>query len=94
MIRFLHSGDIGKLDKDGFLTITGRIKELIITAGGENIPPVLIEEEIKKEIGSVVSNVMVVGDRRKFLACLITLKAQPNPQATEGTYPFTGTFYF
>eukprot|EP00026_Physarum_polycephalum_P004408 Phypoly_transcript_04427.p1 GENE.Phypoly_transcript_04427~~Phypoly_transcript_04427.p1 ORF type:complete len:660 (+),score=152.47 Phypoly_transcript_04427:135-2114(+) len=86
---FLHSGDIGKLDQDGFLTITGRIKELIITAGGENVPPVLIEDEIKKEIGSVVSNVMVVGDRRKFLACLITLKTTPNPSAPEGTYPFT-----
>jgi len=40
---FLHSGDIGKLTKDGVLFITGRVKELIITAGGENIPPILIE---------------------------------------------------
>lgn len=86
---FLHSGDIGKLDADGFLYITGRIKELIITAGGENIPPVILEEEIKKEIGTVVSNVMVVGDRRKFLACLITIKAAPVPNHQEGQYPFT-----
>jgi hypothetical protein len=54
------------------------------------VAPVLIEEEIKKEIGSVVSNIMVVGDRRKFLACLITLKATPNPSVPEGVYPFTG----
>ena len=46
--RWLHSGDVGKLDKNGNLTITGRIKELIITAGGENVAPVLIENEVKK----------------------------------------------
>lgn len=86
---WLHSGDIGRLDKDGFLYITGRIKELIITAGGENVPPVLIEDEIKLEIGKVVSNVMVVGDRRKFLTCLITLKTTPNAEVKPGDYPFT-----
>ena len=45
---FLHSGDVGKVDVDGFCFITGRIKELIITAGGENVPPVLIEDIIKE----------------------------------------------
>jgi long-chain-fatty-acid--CoA ligase ACSBG len=70
---FLHSGDVGKLTKEGVLFITGRVKELIITAGGENIPPILIENEIKKAL-PCLSNVMVVGDFRKYLTCLISLK--------------------
>ncbi|CAH0479410.1 unnamed protein product [Peronospora belbahrii] len=45
---WLHLGDCGKIDKDGFMTITGRIKELIVTAGGENVPPVIIEDTIKE----------------------------------------------
>lgn len=71
--RFLHSGDVGKLDKRGNLKITGRIKELIITAGGENVAPVLIENEIKEEL-KFVSNCMVIGDQKKFLAVLLTFK--------------------
>eukprot|EP00178_Gracilaria_changii_P013288 TRINITY_DN3759_c0_g1_i5.p1 TRINITY_DN3759_c0_g1~~TRINITY_DN3759_c0_g1_i5.p1 ORF type:complete len:271 (-),score=71.72 TRINITY_DN3759_c0_g1_i5:173-955(-) len=73
---WLHSGDVGKIDSNGFLSITGRIKELIVTAGGENVPPVLIEEEIKKELPGV-SNVVVIGDKRKFLSCLITMRVDP-----------------
>ena len=70
---FLHSGDVGKLDKRANLSITGRIKELIITAGGENIAPILIENEVKEEL-KFISNVMVIGDKRKYLVLLITLK--------------------
>ncbi|KAG7399101.1 hypothetical protein PHYBOEH_009679 [Phytophthora boehmeriae] len=70
---WLHSGDCGKLDEDGFMSITGRIKELIITAGGENVPPVIIEDTIKEEL-PLLSNVMVIGDRRKFLSALFTLR--------------------
>jgi long-chain-fatty-acid--CoA ligase ACSBG len=79
---FLHSGDVAEFDGNddpqipqpsGFMRITGRIKELIITAGGENVPPVLIENEMKAAM-LAVSNVMVIGDKRKFLAMLVSLK--------------------
>ncbi|CAK78507.1 unnamed protein product (macronuclear) [Paramecium tetraurelia] len=70
---FLHSGDIGKIDQKGNLIITGRIKELIITAGGENVAPILIENEIKKNL-EFVSNCMVIGDNRRYLSVLLTLK--------------------
>eukprot|EP01111_Echinosteliopsis_oligospora_P009727 TRINITY_DN2900_c0_g1_i3.p1 TRINITY_DN2900_c0_g1~~TRINITY_DN2900_c0_g1_i3.p1 ORF type:complete len:436 (+),score=132.01 TRINITY_DN2900_c0_g1_i3:797-2104(+) len=86
---YLHSGDIGKIDKDGYLFITGRIKELIITAGGENIPPILIEDDLKREAGALVSNAMVIGDKRKFLTVLFTLKAAPISVPVEGVYPFS-----
>lgn len=81
---FLHSGDVAVLDEDndpeipapsGFMTITGRIKELIITAGGENVPPVLIENEMKLNMPAI-SNVMVIGDKRKFLAMVLSLKVE------------------
>ncbi len=71
---YLHSGDLGKFDQDGFLYITGRIKELLITAGGENVAPVPIEDAVKEELPDIVSNSMVVGDKRKYLTLLITLK--------------------
>ncbi|XP_033107079.1 long-chain-fatty-acid--CoA ligase ACSBG2-like [Anneissia japonica] len=72
---YLHSGDIGMEDKDGFLYITGRIKELIITAGGENVAPVPIEDVVKKE-AQVIGNCMLIGDQKKFLSLLVTLKVK------------------
>ncbi|XP_063869884.1 long-chain-fatty-acid--CoA ligase ACSBG2-like isoform X4 [Scylla paramamosain] len=74
---WLHSGDIGRLDSDGFLFITGRIKELIITAGGENIAPVLLEDNLKAEL-PCLSNSMLIGDKRKFLSVLLTIKTNMN----------------
>ena len=58
---YFHSGDLGKVDENGFLFITGRIKELIITAGGENVAPVIIEDNFKA-VCPPVSNIMVVGE--------------------------------
>ncbi len=81
---FLHSGDVGQVDARGFLTITGRLKELIITAGGENIPPVLIENTIKEHV-PFISQVMVIGDRRKFLTCLVTLHTTLEDDGTPTT---------
>ncbi|XP_056628685.1 long-chain-fatty-acid--CoA ligase ACSBG2 isoform X1 [Triplophysa dalaica] len=74
---WLHSGDLGKHDQNDFLFITGRIKELIITAGGENIPPVPIEDEVKEAV-PLISNAMLIGDKRKFLSLLITIKCELN----------------
>jgi len=68
---WLHSGDLGAFDKDGFLTITGRKKEIIITAGGKNIAPKNIEAAIKQS--PLVGEAVVIGDRRKFLTALVTL---------------------
>ncbi|TRY98417.1 hypothetical protein DNTS_017963 [Danionella cerebrum] len=74
---WLHSGDLGKLDENDFLFITGRIKELIITAGGENIPPVPIEDAVKEAV-PLISNAMLIGDKRKFLSMLLTIKSEVN----------------
>ena len=68
---WLHSGDIGVIDGEGFLQITDRKKDLLITAGGENIAPQVIEGHLKGI--PVVDQAVVVGDRRKYLAALVTL---------------------
>jgi len=68
---WLHTGDLGAIDSDGFLTITGRKKDIIITAGGKNITPANLENEIKQH--PLVSQCVVVGDRRPYLVALVTL---------------------
>lgn len=76
---WLHSGDIGTIDSDGFLQITDRKKDLLITAGGENIAPQLIEGMLKSI--PVIGQAVVVGDRQKYLAALVTL--DPDRVVTE-----------
>ena len=71
---WLHSGDLGEFDAEGFLTITGRKKDIIITAGGKNVAPRLLESGMKDH--PLISEAVVVGDRRKFLTCLVTLDAE------------------
>jgi long-chain acyl-CoA synthetase len=68
---WLHTGDIGEVDSEGFIKITGRKKDIIITAGGKNITPANLEAEIKQHL--LVSQSVVVGDRRPYLVALVTL---------------------
>ena len=68
---WLHTGDIGEIDSDGYLSITGRKKDIIITAGGKNITPANLEADIKQH--GLVSQCVVIGDRRPYLVALVTL---------------------
>jgi long-chain acyl-CoA synthetase len=68
---WLHTGDIGEIDPEGFIKITGRKKDIIITAGGKNITPANLENEIKQH--PLVSQCVVVGDRKPYLVALVTL---------------------
>jgi long-chain acyl-CoA synthetase len=68
---WLRSGDIGRLDDDGFLTITDRKKDIIVTAGGKNVAPQNLENELKAS--KFVSQALVIGDKRPYIVALITL---------------------
>jgi long-chain acyl-CoA synthetase len=74
---WLHTGDLGRLDEDGFLFITGRKKDIIITAGGKNITPANLENGLKQN--RWISQAVVVGDRRPYLVALITLDPDEVP---------------
>merc|ERR1719433_1845080 len=86
---WLHSGDKGTIDTNGMLRITGRYKELIIGAGGENIAPVPVEENIKL-LCPALSNVMMVGDQRKYNVALVTLQAEGSTGEFPGGDDLTG----
>jgi long-chain acyl-CoA synthetase len=74
---WLHTGDLGRLDEDGFLYITGRKKDIIITAGGKNITPANLENGLKQN--RWISQAVVVGDRRPYLVALVTLDPEEAP---------------
>ena len=71
------SGDLGALDDDGFLRITGRKKEILVTAGGKNVAPAVLEDRLRAH--PLISQCMVVGDQKPFIACLITLDPEALP---------------
>jgi long-chain acyl-CoA synthetase len=68
---WLRTGDLGTLDEEGFLRVTGRKKELIVTAGGKNVAPAVLEDRLRAH--PLISQSLVVGDGRPFIACLVTL---------------------
>ena len=85
---WLHTGDVGRVDAQGFVTITDRMKDIIITAGGKNITPSEIENQLK--FSPYISDAVVIGDRRKFLSCLVMIDHETVAQfAQERNVPFT-----
>ena len=71
---WFHTGDIGNIDLDGYLFVTGRLKEIIITSGGENVSPLPLENKIKSFLSDIVEHVVVIGNKKKFLTALLILK--------------------
>ncbi|MGX5657478.1 AMP-dependent synthetase/ligase [Geodermatophilus nigrescens] len=74
---WFHTGDIGEIDADGFTKITGRKKEILVTAGGKNVAPAVLEDRLRAH--RLVSQCIVVGDQRPFIAALVTLDAEALP---------------
>jgi len=74
---WFHTGDIGELDEDGYLRITGRKKELLVTAGGKNVAPAVLEDRLRAH--PLVSQCIVVGDQKPFIAALVTLDPEMYP---------------
>ena len=74
---WFRTGDLGSMDDDGFITITGRKKEIIVTAGGKNVAPAILEDRLRGH--PIVSQVVVVGDNRPLIGALITLDTDMLP---------------
>ena len=75
---WFHSGDIGELDDAGFLYITGRKKEIIVTAGGKNVAPAVLEDRLRSHV--IISQAMVVGDNKPFIGAVITIDQEALPR--------------
>ncbi|UQA95952.1 AMP-dependent synthetase/ligase [Streptomyces halobius] len=87
---WFHTGDLGTLDEDGYLAITGRKKEILVTAGGKNVAPAVIEDRIRAH--ALIAECMVVGDARPFIGALVTLDEEFLPRwAEEHDHPATVT---
>lgn len=85
---WLHTGDVGALDEDGYLTITDRLKDIIVTAGGKNVTPSEIESRLK--FSPYISDAVVIGDRRPYLSCLVMIDHESVVKyAQEKDIPFT-----
>ena len=85
---WLHTGDVGTIDAEGFVRITDRMKDIIITAGGKNVTPSEIENQLK--FSPYISDAVVIGDRRKFLSCLVMIDHETVAQfAQERNVPFS-----
>jgi long-chain acyl-CoA synthetase len=85
---WLHTGDVGTVDEDGFFRITDRMKDIIITAGGKNITPSEIENELK--FSPYITDAVVIGDRRAFLTALVMIDHENVERfAQELNVPFT-----
>ena len=78
---WFHTGDIGEIDDDGFVKITGRKKELIVTAGGKNVAPAVLEDRVRGHW--LVSQCLVVGDQKPFIAALVTIDPESLPKWLE-----------
>ena len=81
---WLHTGDLGDLDDEGFLRVTGRKKEIIVTAGGKNVAPAMLEDRLRGH--PLISQVVAVGDAKPFIGALVTIdvEALPGWLATHG----------
>jgi long-chain acyl-CoA synthetase len=85
---WLHTGDVGRVDEDGFIYIVDRMKDIIITAGGKNITPSEIENQLK--FSAYISDAVVIGDRRPYLSCLVMIDLENVTKfAQDNDVPFT-----
>src|SRR5690606_26001372 len=74
---WLHTGDVGEVDDEGLVRITGRKKEILVTAGGKNVAPAALEDRVRAH--PLVSQCLVVGDGQPFIAALVTIDAEALP---------------